>query len=755
MTNSIQVCGRQFSPELITHVQQLFSSSPPPTIKTVAQEVCELLAWRSPCGRLALSSARVALRKLDRRGWLQVPKSRTHVHRLRRSDQALPALGPVPAHVDRLAGLKLYLIQGQTDPLHGLWNDLIIEQHPCADAPLVGGQLRYLIGSDHGWLGAIGFGPAAFQLAARDTWIGWSTAARLGNLKQVAGLSRFLIRREVRCANLASKVYSLVLSRLAQDWQARYRVKLLLVETFVDRSCFTGRSLSAANWIRIGQSKGRGRLGPLVPVKTVKDIWVFSLDPRARGHLQQAPPPHLTPRSLISSVSQADWCASELAGLQLGDQRLHHRAEQILQARWAQPQATFYGSFSAWGPAKGAYGFIEQKRAQMCMENLLAPHVEATQARMAAEKVVLLPQDTTTLNYTGLKKTTGLGPLGEEEKAQGLWLHSLLAIRPDGLPLGLAKAECWARAKADPARGRNAKSIDEKESLRWLEALHTSATMARRMPQTQLVVMADREGDLYELHDAVQQGPENLHILIRAQHDRKLECHEKLWAFMAHQPLGQERQLKVPRGRGQKARTATVELRWAPISIQAPAVGCKKGWPALKLWAVWVLEINPPDGIEPIEWMLLTDLPVASAEEAWEKVQWYCERWGIEEWHRVLKTGCGAEHREFKTAEHLKRVLAFDLIIAWRVLACLKLGRTLPQLPATVIYTEEELEVLCRALKKKENHAQLTLQQANQMTARFGGYLGRKGDGDPGAESLGIGLRRLSDMVEGWRMAHD
>ncbi len=171
---------------------------------------------------------------------------------------------------------------------------------------------------------------------------------------------------------------------------------------------------------------------------------------------------------------------------------------------------------------------------------------------------------------------------------------------------------------------------------------------------------------------------------------------------MAAQAPGQVRTIELPRRRGQSARCATVQIRWSPITIQAPQVGCKKGWPALHLWAVWVHEPHPPEGVEALDWMLLTDLPVRTATEAWEKVAWYRVRWGIEEWHRTLKTGCNAQGREFKTAEHLQRVLAFDLIVAWRILACLKLGRTLPQLPARVIYTEDELAVLWAALKKKD-----------------------------------------------------
>ncbi len=144
-----------------------------------------------------------------------------------------------------------------------------------------------------------------------------------------------------------------------------------------------------------------------------------------------------------------------------------------------------------------------------------------------------------------------------------------------------------------------------------------------------------------------------------------------------------------------------MEIRWSAIRIESPKTGSKKGWPPLSLWAVWAHEPNPPQGVAPIDWMLLTDLPVRTAGAALEKVQWYRVRWGIEEWHRVLKSGCNVEGREFKTAEHLQRVLAFDLIVAWRVLACLKLGRAMPQLPASVIYTQAELTVLSAALKKR------------------------------------------------------
>ena len=708
MQDGIVVCRRHFTPEVLEHLRGLIGQEPVPTPNMLAREVCRHLAWYSPDGRPATSSAKVALRKLERRGVLRLParaEPAVRRRRLPRSGQPMPALDAVPGRVDQIQGLRLHLISGAEDPLHPLWNDLIVEQHPCGDAPLVGAQLRYLIGSDHGWLGALGFGPAAFVLQCRDQWIGWSTSARLGQLRRVVGMSRLLIRREVHCVNLVSKVLSMVLGRLAQDWQERYGLRPLLVETYVDRSKFTGLSLRASNWLRVGVSSGRGRLGR-VGSKSLKDVWVYALHRKPRQQLQEEGPAPLTPRSIEQSLAGEDWCLAEMGTVDLGDRRRTKRAVNILQARWQNPQASFYGSFCHWTPAKGAYGLIEHDGAEISLASLLSGHQEATQQRMAAESVVLLAQDTTGLNYSGLRQTTGLGPLGQA-KGQGLWLHSVLALRTDGVPLGVLAAHSWGRPPAaapGPRRGRNAKSIDEKESWRWVQAYKQAAAAARRMPQTQLVVVADREGDVYELHQAAADGPPNLHTLVRAQHDRNLESHQRLWPHMGALPCAERRTVEVPRRSGQPARTAQVEVRWARVEITAPAVGCKKGWPPAAVWVVWVHEPNPPSGVEPLDWMLLSDLPIADAAAAWERVQWYCRRWVIEEWHRVLKSGCGVEQREFKTAEHLQRVLAFDLIVAWRVLACVKLGRALPHLPASVLYTPEELEVLLAASKKRRFH---------------------------------------------------
>ena len=484
MQPSIIISGRVFTDELLHHLRQLCEQPPRPSGNALAREVCAQLDWRSPNGRWATTSCKVALRKLYKRGLLPWPSgqpARRGPRRLRRSGQALPPLAAVPARVDQIDGLHLHLLSGADDPLSGLWNDLISAQHPCGDAPLVGAQLRYLIGSDHGWLGALGFGPAAWILGARDEWIGWSVPARKRNLPQVVSLARLLIRREVRCANLASKVLALALARLPDDWQARYGLRPLLVETFVDRDHFIGRTFLAANWRRLGTSQGRGRLGPQTPSKTPKDIYVFPLHDQARPLLQVEPPRPVTPRPLLGSLANGSWWAEELAALDLGDTRLERRAAAILAARAQRPNATFYGSFDDRHQSKRAYALIAPPDPDLTLPRLLEAHAEATLARLAAEPLVLLPQDTTSLNYSGLRQTTGLGSLNHGG-SRGLYICTASwPGDPRACPWACSTLSAGPDSKCRPARSAGATpnpSTKKKAAAGWRRCARRPAPRA-------------------------------------------------------------------------------------------------------------------------------------------------------------------------------------------------------------------------------------------------------------------------------------
>jgi hypothetical protein len=228
-------------------------------------------------------------------------------------------------------------------------------------------------------------------LDCRDQWIGWDNATRQAHLGQVVGLSRFLIRPGVCSPNLASRSYRLLLDRIASDWQERYGIQPVLMETFVDRNTQTGKSLSAANWRRLGQSQGPGRSSPSAPVrpKTTKDVWVFELHTKARLLLRRCPESLVAPRSLFYGASTDCWVSEELDGLDLGDRRLEKRFALMLQSRWTRPDCSFFRSFGSTAAGQAAYRLIESVQAEVTFENLLAPHRLQTHRRVAGVQLTV------------------------------------------------------------------------------------------------------------------------------------------------------------------------------------------------------------------------------------------------------------------------------------------------------------------------------------------------------------------------------
>jgi GNAT superfamily N-acetyltransferase len=721
------------------------------------EEFCRSLDWRDAKGRWCLSSARVALRRLEKKGKVQLPpeKSRKKASRaraLRDDGQPLPALPSLPAHAGKIAGLRLHLIQKQAEPAHWMWNRLMAREHPLGSRPLVGAQLRYLVECELGILGAFGFGPAAFHLECRDLWIGWSAAARQAHRGQVIGLSRFLLRPGLTCANLASCCYGLVLKQVAVDWRARYGIKPLLVETYVERARHEGRSLAAANWRRLGQSKGRGRDDPQRQAsQSLKDVWVYELHPKARVLLQTRPVAVLPPRSVFSAATQDRWAEEEMSGVELGDERLNQRVAAMLKARWERPGHSFYCSFDSAAQTKGAYRLVESDRLEIHLQSLLAPHQQQSARRMAAEKLVLLAQDTTAMSHNSHQATRGLGSLGEEN-SRGFFLHSLQAFRLDGIPLGTAWAESWARPQASQSAHRNEQSVDEKESARWIRAMQAAAELARQMPKTRLIVCGDRESDIYELYDQKQAAPSNVELLVRLQHNRGLTDGTSLEGTLAAAALGGTMGVRVPRRQNRPERQAVLELRWCKVEIKPPAVALKKSWPALSLYVLEAREVGAPKGADPIQWRLLSTWPIVSLKMARRIVRWYALRWGIECWHKVLKTVCGAERHQMRERAALERALALDMVVAWRVLLLARMGKERPKLPADLFYTSQELDIL--ELKKKElpsycaaGVGKLSVLQANILVAMLAGFWARKSEGYPGPKLLAEGLRILQAVV--------
>ncbi len=608
----------------------------------------------------------------------------------------------------------------------------MINQHPQGDKPIMGRQVRYLIESEHGILGAAAFNSASWRLAARDQFIGWSEPAREDNLQKVVSMSRFLIREEVKIDNLASHLLAQFAKQVPLDWQRLYGEEPLLLESFIDPAHFSGSCYRAANWIRVGQTKGRGRQDRNnEKLSTIKEVYLYPLTAGWKADLCASPraPQQGAIQPLnfrIGLNSENGWADLEFEKTELSDQRLNSRAARIAENRFLNPGEGTTG-LGRQSDIKGAYRFFESERDDLTIDNILAGHFQCTTRRMAAqEKVVLCSQDTTRLNYDGLKETTGLGAISGNQtghQAQGLHLHSTMATTTTGLPLGLIDVQCWARLtkaekkkrkkeiEATPDKSQSVEEkIQQKESYRWLYSYEQTDLIAQRLEGITVVNISDREGDIYELFSEAKKPHRKAHLLVRANHDRALlnEPHDNdtgarskaeketkensahIWPHLEKQSVAASIEVKLPQSQPNSKRKATLEIRYAKIKLKAST----KKQANLPLWAVYVNEPNPPEGEPPVQWMLLTTIEITDAEEAMETVGWYCQRWKIEELHRVLKSGCRIEAKQLKTAEGLKRAIAIDLVVGWRILLLSKLSREHPELPGSVAFSPSEIEVL-------------------------------------------------------------
>lgn len=356
------------------------------------------------------------------------------------------------------------------------------------------------------------------------------------------------------------------------------------------------------------------------------------------------------------------------------------------------------------------------------MRSMLAPHRQRTLQRMMAQPLVLCVQDGTELNYSSLAQCEGLGPLGTNQtgaRSMGLHLHSTLALTADGVPLGVLDAYCQApqpRSAEDQWPG-HAIPIEQKKTFDWIHGLRQCEQAAAQMPATRVVSVMDREADFFELFDQHRQpgkAGSKVDLLVRARHDRILAEQRSLFEQVRSSPVKSRLGIAVPRQSsrpkksrqqpraGHPQRMAQVQLRYREVELSAPKHHAGKA--ALRLWVVHVRETPAPAQGQRIEWFLLSTRAITTVEQACECLRWYCLRWRIEDWHRVLKTGCRIEALQHKTATRLKRAIAFNLVIAWRIMLLTLLGRQTPELPAQVLFSELEIEVLQAWAKKKASN---------------------------------------------------
>jgi hypothetical protein len=752
----MRIAGQDFSEQIIERIRSRVQHDPSLSRTRLSREVCEWLDWRDPQGRLRPMSCRVALLKLARSGLIELPDSRgrppapcraANAH----SHETWPV---VHSTLAELGEVWLEAVDARQAVGSRQWWSMMRQHHPLGAGPLCGAQVRYVVHSSAGVLGGLSFSASAWRLCARDRWIGWDDAARRAGLSKVVANSRFLILPTVQVANLASHVLSLALRRLCADWQTRYGICPVLVESFVDATRYRGTCYRAANWIALGSTQGRGRQDRTHQgERRPKQLWVYPLQADWREQLcsgQRVPAQRPCERA-------QDWAEQEFGGCHL-EPRLQRRLLSLARDFYARPTANVPQACASRAKTKAAYRFFDSKHTSM--QTLLQPHYQATQGRLAQESIVLAVQDTTSLNYTTHRAMQGIAAVGSWPNGpQGLHLHSTLTFNPQGTPLGFLDVQCWARNAQDFGKKsrRRGTPIEDKESNKWLKSYRAVAAVQPQLPNTVLVSVGDREADVYELFreaSLTAQGPK---LLVRAAHNRQLQNEQaRLWEHLQSLPIAGVQILQVPRRGTQPARAAHLAIRFAAVNLQAPVRDHPHG-PAIPVWAVFAQEQDAPAGVQPLEWLLLTTLSVESVEQASEKLLWYSRRWGIEVLHRTLKSGCRIEQRQLAHADRLEVCLAIDLVVAWRVYHLSKLGREVPQAPCTVCFDEAQWQALMVfSTKNPVPPAQPpSLREALRRVAQLGGFLGRKGDGEPGTQTLWLGLQRLDDIVAMWQVMSD
>lgn len=472
----------------------------------------------------------------------------------------------------------------------------------------------------------------------------------------------------------------------------------------------------------------------------------------------------------------APWVVEEMAAADLGDQRLNQRLQIILSQLAAHPTASIPAACGGYAEMTAAYRFFDNDKVGF--DGVLGPHRDGTRTRIAAQPVVLLVPDTTEVDLTRpQQQVQGAGPLDGGAR-RGVCLHAMHAFTPDGTPLGTVQAIPWARDEDRPARSaqtraeRAATPIEQKESFRWLLAMRQAREEAGRAPGTRIVSVADSEADILEVLAEGMEPPRPVDWIVRSCQDRALvddldedrAALDYLRAEVLAAPV-QYRQTIQVRGREakvacedrsrrqpRKSRAAVVEVRAARVTLRAPerAVG---QLPDVTVHAVLVTEVAPPADDVAVEWLLLTSLPIDTVDRVRSVVQYYCTRWMVEVFFRVLKSGCRVEARRFERIDRLLPCLAVYLIVAWRTLYVCRLGRSCPEISCEAVFEPAEWQSVYQVVRREPPPKRPPkLQEMVRMVAQLGGYVNRKQVDEPGPQTVWLGLQRLYDIALCWQV---
>jgi transposase-like protein/transposase Tn5 family protein len=446
-------------------------------------------------------------------------------------------------------------------------------------------------------------------------------------------------------------------------------------------------------------------------------------------------------------MSPAEWADRTFAAVDLGDRRRECRTVSLAARMMRHPDASLPQQMHAPPALKAAYRLLDED--DVTFAALSTPHWETTRERAGRQKLVLLVQDTTEIDYSHHPKTEGLGPIGNG-RGQGYLLQTVLAVLPQPRQvLGIAAQEPFLRKRAPKGQSCSQRRTRERESQVWSRMVQA---VGRAPEGSTWVHVGDRYSDIFDFMEAChdQQG----HFLIRVAQDRRISADdgtvESLLASVRSLPAQDQRELKLRAQDGKPARTAQLSISFRAASLRPPAHSRRK--PPLAVWIVRVWEAEPPDDVdEPLEWILLTSVPTLTVASAWERAAWYACRWVVEDYHQCLKTGCSLEQRHLQTYDGLVRLLGFLALIAVRLLQLRELARLEPERLASEAIPHDLARVVAHLAEVPLS--ELSLGTFWRTVARQGGHQGRKGDGPPGWKTLWQGWLEIQTLLEGIHLA--
>jgi len=448
------------------------------------------------------------------------------------------------------------------------------------------------------------------------------------------------------------------------------------------------------------------------------------------------------------------WAVSEFSGADLEHGARTKRAVRVGAALVQNPSSSIPRVAENAHQAKGTYRLLSNPK--VTHDQILSGHIDRTVERCLGRPAVVVVQDTTTLSYTEHRNTRGLGPVNDSARARGFLAHTALAVSVDDHEvLGVLDQQVWVRSERKVTQGESCveRKKRKRESEHWPEGQRRVSKLFRGVEERpRVIAVFDREGDIFEAFEEIIQLGHS--CIIRAIHNRLVDTdgasREYSLDAVEQAPVVGYRTVEVPARPGRTARVAKLEVRAKSLALRPPRNRGRHG-DSIELNIVAAMECQPPEGVEPLIWYLVTREPIETEADVLAVVRGYEARWLIEELHMGMKTGCSTEQRQLETVHALQNFLAFATIVAWQMLCLRDAARRPEPMLANRVLTPLQMTVLCGLRPRLKPDCLAS--EALRAIAVMGGFMGRKGDGNPGWRTLWAGFEKLLMAERGFLVA--